>query len=34
MKALFDFGVEQAMKGKAFESVATDPTEHRSDVAK
>jgi hypothetical protein len=33
MKALYDFAVEQAKKGKAFESVAPGPEDH-SDVAK
>jgi predicted acylesterase/phospholipase RssA len=34
MKALFDFAVEQAKKGKTFETVAADSPEHRSDVAR
>jgi predicted acylesterase/phospholipase RssA len=34
MKALFDFAVEQAKKGKTFEAVAAGAPEHRSDVAK
>jgi hypothetical protein len=32
MKALYDFAVEQAKKGKTFESIAADPPEHRSDA--
>jgi len=32
MKALFDFAVEQAKKGKTFETA--DSPEHRSDVAR
>jgi hypothetical protein len=34
MKALFDFAVEQAKKGKTFEAVAPGAPEHRTDVAK
>jgi predicted acylesterase/phospholipase RssA len=34
MKALFDFAVEQAKKGKTFEAVVAGAPEHRSDVAK
>jgi hypothetical protein len=32
MKALYDYAVEQAKKGKTFESVATASPEHRSDA--
>jgi predicted acylesterase/phospholipase RssA len=34
MKALFDFAVEQAKKGKTFESVVAGAPEHRTDVAR
>jgi Patatin-like phospholipase len=34
MKALFDFAVEQAKKGKTFEAVVAGAPEHRSDVGK
>jgi hypothetical protein len=32
MKALYDYAVEQAKKGKTFESIAAAPPEHRSDA--
>jgi hypothetical protein len=32
MKALYDYALDQAKKGKTFESVAADPPEHRSDA--
>jgi patatin-like phospholipase len=34
MKALFDFAVAQAKKGKTFETIAAGAPEHRSDVGK